>query len=34
MILPDPVQRPKPANWPAKVADALKQPIVYENGEP
>jgi len=34
MISPDPGQKPKPANRPAKVTDALKLPIVYENGEP
>jgi hypothetical protein len=27
-------KKPKPATRPAKVADALKRPIVYENGEP
>jgi hypothetical protein len=34
MICPLPRRKLKPANWPAKVADALKRPIVYENGEP
>jgi FAD/FMN-containing dehydrogenase len=34
MISPYPGQKPKPVSWPPKVADALKQPIVYEDGEP
>lgn len=27
-------QKLKPANWPAKVADALRRLMVYEKGEP
>lgn len=34
MISPYPGQQPKPVTWPPKVADALKQPIVYEDGKP
>jgi hypothetical protein len=34
MISPFPGQKPQPANWPAKVADALKRQIVYENVQP
>jgi hypothetical protein len=34
MISLHPGQCPNPAGWPAKVADALKRPIVYENDEP
>jgi hypothetical protein len=34
MISPYPGQKPKPVSWPPKLADALKQPIVYEDGKP
>jgi hypothetical protein len=30
----NPGHKPKLASWRVKVADALKRPIVYENGEP
>jgi FAD/FMN-containing dehydrogenase len=34
MVSPYPGQKPKPVSWPPKVADALKQRIVYEDGKP